>query len=283
MAKLSKQQYVAIAAAILIIVLLLLLPRKVLDKKDIVKDQLEEIDGSHNHDFTIQSLIGSIPDESLRNHIQSEYDKYLEKSSNISKLDSLYSISYTNNFPELAASFYELKALKLKSEESWLLSGDAFFNAFRYTQHQEFKTLLINKAIDAYNEVLKINDKNLNAKTGLGVCYVDGSSYLGEPPMRGITLLLEVVKEDSTNLSALTNLGYFSIQSGQYEKAKQRFEQILIIEPKFAEAHLYLTDISLAMEDTTKAVEHIEKYKNMIENPATKQQLDEYIKKLLNN
>lgn len=282
MAKLSKQQFVAIAAAILIIVLLLLLPRKVLDKKDIVKDQLEEIDGSHSHDFTIKSLIESIPDEGLRTQVQSGYDEYLENS-NVRRLDSLYSISYTKNFPELAALFYELKATKLNEENSWLLCGDAFFNAFRYTQHQEFKTLLINKAIEAYNEVLKINDKNLNAKTGLGVCYVDGSSYLGEPPMRGITLLLEVVKEDSTNLSALTNLGYFSIQSGQYEKAKQRFEQILVIEPKFAEAHLYLTDISLAMGDTTKAIAHIEKYKSMIENPATKQQLDEYIKKLLNN
>lgn len=280
MAKLSKQQYVAIAAAILIIVLLLLLPRKVLDKKDIVKDQLEEIDGNHN--FTIQSLIESISDERLRNRVQSEFDKYI-KNSNVSKLDSLYSTTYTNNLPELAALFYELKASKLKNEENWLLSGDAFFNAFRYTQHQEFKTLLINKAIDAYNEVLKINDKNLNAKTGLGVCYVDGFSYLGEPPMRGITLLLEVVKEDSTNLSALTNLGYFSIQSGQYEKAKQRFEQILRIQPNFAEAHLYLTDINLAMGDTIKAVEHIKKYKSVIENPATKQQLDEYIKKLLNN
>lgn len=282
MAKLNKQQYVAVAAAILIIVLLLLLPRKVLDKKDIVKDQLEEIDGSHSHDFTIKSLIQSVPKDNLRNQIRSEYNEYIENSK-VSILDTLYYLSYTNNFPELAALFYEEKALKLKSEESWLLSGDAFFNAFRYTQHQEFKTLLINKAIDAYSEVLKINNKNLNAKTGLGVCYVDGSSYLGEPPMRGITLLLEVVKEDSTNLSALTNLGYFSIQSGQYEKAKQRFEQILKIQPKFAEAHLYLTDISLAMGDTTNAVEHIEKYKSMIENPATKQQLDEYIKKLLNN
>lgn len=282
MAKLSKQQYVAIAAAVLLIVLLILLPRKVLDKKDIVKDQLEEIDGSHNHDLTIKSLIQSISDESLRNQIQSNYNEYLENSK-VDILDSLYSVSYSNNIPELAALFYELKAFNLKNEEGWLLSGDAFFNAFRYTQHQEFKTLLINKAIEAYNEVLKINENNLNAKTGLGVCYVDGSSYLGEPPMRGITLLLEVVKEDSTNLSALTNLGYFSIQSGQYEKAKQRFEQILRIQPKFAEAHLYLTDISLAMGDTIIAVEHIEKYKSMIENPATKQQLDEYIKKLLNN
>jgi len=282
MAKLSKQQYVAVVAAVLFIVLLVLLPRKVLDKKDIVKDQLEEIDGNHNHEFTIKSLLQNVPNENLKSQIQSEYNEYLENGkTNI--LDTLYYISYTNNFPELAAFFYEEKALKLKSEDSWLLSGDAFFNAFRYTQHQEFKTILINKAIESYSQVLKRNDKNLNAKTGLGVCYVDGSSYLGEPPMRGITLLLEVVKEDSTNLSALTNLGYFSIQSGQYEKAKQRFEQILKIEPKFAEAHLYLTDISLAMGDTINAVEHIEKYKSMIENPATKQQLDEYIKKLLNN
>ncbi len=62
-------------------------------------------------------------------------------------------------------------------------------------------------------------------------------------PMKGIGILKEVLNVDSNNVDALTNLGYFSIQSAQYEKAIERFETVLRIDPKNAEAFLYLTDV----------------------------------------
>ena len=48
----------------------------------------------------------------------------------------------------------------------------------------------------------------------------------GDQPMSGIMMLRDVLEEDKGNKSALLALGLFSIQSGQFEKALERFTQV---------------------------------------------------------
>ena len=48
----------------------------------------------------------------------------------------------------------------------------------------------------------------------------------GEQPMRGIMMLREVLDQESSNKPALLALGLFSIQSGQLDKAADRFTSI---------------------------------------------------------
>ncbi|MDZ4823034.1 MAG: tetratricopeptide repeat protein [Flavobacteriales bacterium] len=55
-------------------------------------------------------------------------------------------------------------------------------------------------------------------------------------PMEGIRLLRELVEKDSTNLDAQFQLGLFSIESGQMEKAIARFEKILAMDSTHAGA-----------------------------------------------
>ena len=60
-------------------------------------------------------------------------------------------------------------------------------------------------------------------------------------PMKGITLLKEVLEEDENNTEALYYLGVFSIQSGQFDKGIGRFEAILKLEPGNQESRLLLS------------------------------------------
>ncbi|MFN5620886.1 MAG: tetratricopeptide repeat protein [Flavobacteriales bacterium] len=53
----------------------------------------------------------------------------------------------------------------------------------------------------------------------------------GENPMAGITILRELVAEDSTNVDAHYYLGLFSVKSGQLDKAIARFERVLALRP----------------------------------------------------
>lgn len=66
----------------------------------------------------------------------------------------------------------------------------------------------------------------MDARVQLGISYVQG----GGAPMVGIGMLKDVLKEDPENKYALWTLGTFSQQSGQHEKAIQRFEDLLNIE-----------------------------------------------------
>ena len=58
----------------------------------------------------------------------------------------------------------------------------------------------------------------------------------GENPMEGILALRALAESDSPNVDAVVWLGIFGIQSGQLDKARERFSEALTLEPGHLEA-----------------------------------------------
>ena len=58
----------------------------------------------------------------------------------------------------------------------------------------------------------------------------------GENPMEGILALRALAESDPPNVDAVVWLGIFGIQSGQIDKARERFSEALTLEPGHLEA-----------------------------------------------
>ena len=58
----------------------------------------------------------------------------------------------------------------------------------------------------------------------------------GENPMEGILALRALAESDPPNVDAVVWLGIFGIQSGQLDKARERFSEALTLEPSHLEA-----------------------------------------------
>ena len=58
----------------------------------------------------------------------------------------------------------------------------------------------------------------------------------GENPMEGILALRALAESDPPNVDAVVWLGIFGIQSGQLDKARERFSEALMLEPGHLEA-----------------------------------------------
>ena len=58
--------------------------------------------------------------------------------------------------------------------------------------------------------------------------------------MQGITMLREVLAADPKNELALLNMGMLSIQSGQHERAVERLEELVKVNPNHTQGHLLL-------------------------------------------
>jgi tetratricopeptide (TPR) repeat protein len=67
----------------------------------------------------------------------------------------------------------------------------------------------------------------------------------GTDPMKGIGMLRQLVEKDSTNLEAQYQLGLFSIQSGQMDKAVNRFETILRMDSTYTPAMMELAGLRM--------------------------------------
>lgn len=203
--------------------------------------------------------------------IQSKLDLY----------DSLIQLSIKNNAPAYVALFTEKKAQAVPTPNNWMLAGDNYFKAFRLSKNTSKP--MLEGAVASYEKALEMDPERLQAKTALGVAYVEGAAILGEMPMKGIGMLKEVLNIDPQNVDALTNLGYFAIQSGQYDKAIERFDQVLAIDPRNAEAYLYLADVYLSQGDKDQGIETLEKYKDLMNDPLVSQRVEQYIEEIRSN
>lgn len=276
---LNRPQIITLAVAVVAVVLLLLLPRTKVPESS-VETEVPNAIPSDYLEFAIQNLSdGDLRIyENLRNSVESTTDP-LEK---IGKLDSLSKFwDSKNEFLPAADALYEI-ALIIEDKPSYFIAGDKYFQAFTSLE-DERKSTALKKAMSAYESVLEKNPEDPEATTSLAVCYIEGSAILGEAPMKGIGMLRKVLEKDPKNINALINLGYFSTKSGQYEKAIERFKEVLEIDPGYADAYLYLSETYLQMGNNEEAANYLEKYKNFLPNKEQKQQLDEYIEKIRNN
>jgi predicted Zn-dependent protease len=77
----------------------------------------------------------------------------------------------------------------------------------------------------------------------------------GQAPMEGILALKELADADEPNLRANMLLGKFSVQSGQAEKARERFLKVLELEPNHLEATWDFAMLNMKMGALEDAVE----------------------------
>ncbi len=174
-----------------------------------------------------------------------------------------------------SAFYKELVAQTESSYENWVIAGDQLTTAYQTTQDSTSQPALVQKAITAYQAALKLNPASLDAKTGLGTAYVSGTPN----PMQGITLLLDVVKQDPKNIKANTNLGLFAMRSGQFDKAVTRFKTVIEQKPD-PEAWFYLATSYENLGQNKDAILAYEKSKELAANPGLSNFVDQKIQAL---
>ena len=179
------------------------------------------------------------------------------------------------NQPAPAAMYMESVAMQENKYENWLKAGDHFTDAYQATQDSVMVPALVHKAIDAYKKADTLKPNTIEVKTGLGIAYVSGT----ETPMQGIQLLLDVVKQYPKNIKANMNLGLFSMKSGQYAKAVDRFKTVIEAQPG-PEAWFYLASSYESLGNKPEAIAAYQKAKELAAEPALTRFVDNKIQEL---
>ena len=116
------------------------------------------------------------------------------------------------------------------------------------------------------------------AKTAEAVALVNG-----QDPMRGIMMLREIVQEDPANAEAHWHLGLFSVQSGQWDKALDRFKKVRDLdEAGFPDVWFYLGRTYATMDSTDQAIACFTKYKTLTQDTAIINGVDRFLIELKN-
>lgn len=240
----SKAQLAAILGAIALLVLLLFA------HKTGTPDSTKKLQTAEHTGFSMLTYIDSVK-KTLDKNALSAIQQQESISNSTAAFDSLSRI-WTSLNQQAIGSWYLLQSAGISNTaQSWNNAGSALYKSARFAQEAS-RHFFMDQAIEAFNKALKIDSTLLETKVNLGICYVEG----GHEPMKGIQLLREVVAKDSNNLNAQLNLGLFAVQSGQYEKAIDRFNKLLRINPQYSEAYLYLGQTYSNMEKRRKQLKH---------------------------
>jgi tetratricopeptide (TPR) repeat protein len=176
-----------------------------------------------------------------------------------------------------ASAYFYSRAAKLENSEKKLTFAGQLF--LRLMEDENSPTIQMADAVEAakcLEQSLVLNPGSEDAKLSLATAYIEGT---GEP-MRGVQILLGIIREKPEDISANMLLGRMSVQSGQFDKAIGRFETVLKNNPQNKEAMFFMAQAFEGKGDKKKAIEMLEKCKKLVNDPQFSSEIDQKINSL---
>jgi len=275
--KLNKAQASVIIGSVIVIVLLLFANTKIPKKE--VGAGLSEHSGSGKS--TLDKLL-----EETKNGLSAgekqklkELEALLTVSSNKTEaFENVVHVWDSLQKPVLAAHYKEQEAIAFSTEKNWEEAGNRYYSATRIVKEAD-RSILYDKAIECFEKTLQNNPGNTNVKIDLASCYVEK----GSDPMKGIGMLREVEKTDSNNVKLQLSFAFFSLKSGQWDRAIHRFNKVLELQPDYAEVYWYLADAYTQKGDKANTIASLEKFVAATKDIALRKEIQGYINKLKTN
>jgi len=193
-----------------------------------------------------------------------------------SSLRNSLEFSNQNNYRSLAAYFQLQLAEKIQSSREWELAGQSIYTYAVQMQDTLRRDFLMAEAIRCFDQVLEKTPENRTATLYKGLALADRR----ESMMMAVPLLLQVVREDTANVLANYTLGMLAIESGQLDKALNRFEKLISLQPSNAEYHFQAARTSEMMGNKEVALSYYRASLELTSNPQIQEQLQEIIKQL---
>jgi tetratricopeptide (TPR) repeat protein len=203
----------------------------------------------------------------------------LEKESKTIKgLQNLIVLWDSLNNQLVSAHYMEMYAEMEPTEKNWFATGSKYYTFASLSNDSVMIGEAASKAKVAFEKVMKLNPDNLDAQTAMAAIIVQ----IDQDVMKGVGLLKDVVAKDSNNVQAIFTLGMLSIQSNQFEKAKERFEKLITLQPFNPEYYFYLGEVYAKSGETEKAIKTYETCRTLLKDEAAKKEIESLINKLKN-
>lgn len=194
----------------------------------------------------------------------------------IQYLDSIIRFWDKQMRPAIAAIYAEDKAEITQAGSDWMEAGNRYLQMASFLKGDD-RQWAYTRGKAVFETILKTDTENADAKIGLGICLVESGQG---SPMEGIGLLRDVVDKDPANTRAILQLGHFSVFSGQFQKALERYRQALAVDPMLDEAYFFIGDTYAKMGETDSAFLFLNKYKELQQEQIVKDQIDLYMQEI---
>lgn len=199
-----------------------------------------------------------------------------EKEDKLNSLEELASSWEKYGKFALASEYWAQISALTDSAKDWNRTGRKYFTAFSSQEDTSITNYLREKTYASLEKATVLDPKTVRYKVDLAESRIEMSPNA----MDGVLLLLEIEKEAPDDIRTNLLLGRMGIVSAQFDKARDRLEHVLRLDPENTEAMYYLAGAYNGLGNKTKAIEILNKTKTLIKNPEFGREIDEYIQTL---
>lgn len=156
--------------------------------------------------------------------------------------------------PALAGYWAREVASNEKTAEAWSIAGSTFASALGGSIEAEIMDYCFNQAVQCFENAISLEPENPDHRINLAICYAEHP--VNDDPMKGIRSLLSLVEQYPDHPGVRYHLARFAVQTGQTERAIQRLNEALEIDPGYIRAHCLLANVLDGTDQEANAVKH---------------------------
>jgi len=227
------------------------------DTKPSSQKVLEKSRALTTKEFDIQSLekealSGLKPDDKpyLENH-ESQINFVTQDSQKVRLLKELSGFWYSHNEHLLAGMYAKEVANLENTAESWSIAGASFEGVLKNKELDEKKLgFARNEAVECFENAISLEPTVVDHRINQALCYIEVPQQ--DMPMKGIQMLAGLATSFPDSPLPAYHLARLAVQTGQYDRAAQRIEQALALDPKNGRFACLGVDIYTALKNADK-------------------------------
>lgn len=161
--------------------------------------------------------------------LQTQAENSESDSAKVETLKQLSSKWYQLGEAAIAGAYAQNIAELVNNESSWSTTGTTFLLCLQTQAEEQVRSFCMNRAVKAFENAVSINPDNPDLRTYLALCYTEMPPQ--NEPMKGILMLRELNQQYPDNVLILNSLARLAIRTNQLDRAKERLERSITIEP----------------------------------------------------
>jgi len=248
------KQVIAISVAVLAVLLLYFgfdtIPKEVRKKDNLRMQNLSAID-VRNLLLDAEKEVSSDMLEEIK-LLQHEARSSESDSVKIERWKALSSRWYQLGYHGIAGHYASEIAELTQTASAWSIAGTTYtMGLLHKEQTEQRQQFCAEQAESAFQNAISLEPDNLNHKLNLATSYAEYPPQ--NEPMKGIMMLLDLSRTHPEYAPALMALARFGMKTGQYDKARQRLETVLALQPDHMRATCMLAEVYAALKDMQQA------------------------------
>jgi tetratricopeptide (TPR) repeat protein len=249
----TREQILYIAGAVLLTAVLYF----GFDTKPSTQKVLEKSRALTTKEFDVQSL-----EKEAVKHLKPEAGNYLETlesqanhvdqdSQKVRLLKEISGFWYSNSENLLAGMYAKQVAELENTAESWSIAGASLATVLQQKELDPKKLgFARDEAVECFENAISLEPKVVEHRINQALCYIEVPAQ--EMPMKGIQMLAGLATSFPDSPLPPYHLARLAAQTGQYERAAQRIEQALALDPKNSRFACLAVEIYKALHNTEK-------------------------------